>query len=56
MVSVHRAFQPRLHKILCDMEDLSTFSRGRYDEPIFSEQLEREFPNYRVSLAIFRMK
>lgn len=44
----NRAFQPRLHKILCDMEDLSTFSRGRYDEPIFSEQLEREFPNYRL--------
>ncbi|XP_016994631.2 coiled-coil and C2 domain-containing protein 2A [Drosophila takahashii] len=44
----NRAFQPRLQKILCDMENLSTFSRGRYDEPIYSEQLEREFPNYRL--------
>ncbi|EDV54926.2 uncharacterized protein Dere_GG21793 [Drosophila erecta] len=44
----NRAFQPRLQRILCDMENLSTFSRGRYDEPIFSEQLEREFPNYRL--------
>ncbi|XP_017125182.1 coiled-coil and C2 domain-containing protein 2A [Drosophila elegans] len=44
----NRAFQPRLQKILSDMENLSTFSRGRYDEPIFSEQLEREYPNYRL--------
>ncbi|XP_037715891.1 coiled-coil and C2 domain-containing protein 2A [Drosophila subpulchrella] len=44
----NRAFQPRLQKILIDMENLSTFSRGRYDEPVYSEHLEREFPNYRL--------
>ncbi|KAH8305950.1 hypothetical protein KR018_005944 [Drosophila ironensis] len=44
----NRAFQPRLQKILCDMENLATYSRGRYDEPAFGEQLEQEFPNYRL--------
>ncbi|XP_017049472.1 coiled-coil and C2 domain-containing protein 2A [Drosophila ficusphila] len=44
----NRAFQPRLQRILSDMENLSTFSRGRYDEPVFSEQLEQEYPNYRL--------
>jgi len=54
MIVIHRAFQPRLQKILSDMENLSTFSRGRYDEPVYSEQLEREFPNYRVSFFYAR--
>ncbi|KAH8314556.1 hypothetical protein KR059_012669 [Drosophila kikkawai] len=44
----NRAFQPRLQEILSDMESLATFSRGRYDEPVYSEQLEREYPNYRL--------
>ncbi|KAH8400770.1 hypothetical protein KR009_000826 [Drosophila setifemur] len=44
----NRAFQPRLQKILCDMEALATYSRGQYDEPAFNEQLEREYPNYRL--------
>lgn len=44
----NRAFQSRLLRILSDMEKLTTFSGSRYDEPTYSEELEREYPNYRV--------
>ncbi|KRG05027.1 uncharacterized protein Dmoj_GI20842, isoform B [Drosophila mojavensis] len=44
----NRAFQPHLLRILNEMESLSTLSGNRYDEPAFSEELEREFPNYRL--------
>ncbi|TDG41758.1 hypothetical protein AWZ03_011831 [Drosophila navojoa] len=44
----NRAFQPHLLRILSEMENLSTLSGNRYDEPAFSEELEREFPNYRL--------
>ncbi|XP_017094292.2 coiled-coil and C2 domain-containing protein 2A [Drosophila bipectinata] len=43
----NRAFQPQLYQILCEMEHIATYSRGCYDEPAFSEQLEREYPNYK---------
>lgn len=43
------AFQPRMLRILSEMEKLSTLSGNQYDEPAYGEQLEREYPNYRVS-------
>lgn len=53
MVIFSSAFQPHLMRILNEMESLSTLSGNRYDEPAFSEELEREFPNYRVSVYCF---
>ncbi|XP_022225803.2 coiled-coil and C2 domain-containing protein 2A-like [Drosophila obscura] len=44
----NRAFQPQLLKILGYMEALATFSRGRYEEIAYSEQLERENPNSKL--------
>ncbi|KAH8369711.1 hypothetical protein KR093_000676 [Drosophila rubida] len=44
----HSAFQTRLQRILRDMENLATYSGSRYDEPAYSEELEREYPNFRV--------
>ncbi|KAH8299484.1 hypothetical protein KR044_001785 [Drosophila immigrans] len=44
----NRAFQTRLQKILKDMENLATSSGSRYDEPAYSEELEREYPNFRL--------
>ncbi|XP_017835465.1 coiled-coil and C2 domain-containing protein 2A [Drosophila busckii] len=44
----NRAFQPRLLRILSEMENLSIYTSSRYDEPAYSEELEREFPNYRL--------
>ncbi|XP_034476742.1 coiled-coil and C2 domain-containing protein 2A [Drosophila innubila] len=44
----NRAFQTRLLRILSDMEKLATFPGSRYDEPAYSEELEREYPNYRL--------
>lgn len=44
----NRAFQTRLLRILSDMEKLSTFPGSRYDEPAYSEELEREYPNFRL--------
>lgn len=36
-------------RILSEMEKLSTLSGNQYDEPAYGEELEREYPNYRVS-------
>ncbi|EDW74405.2 uncharacterized protein Dwil_GK21406 [Drosophila willistoni] len=44
----NRAFQPHLQKILRELENLSNFSTSRYDEPAYSEELEREYPNFRL--------
>ncbi|XP_060655942.1 LOW QUALITY PROTEIN: coiled-coil and C2 domain-containing protein 2A [Drosophila nasuta] len=44
----NRAFQTRLQRILKDMENLATYSGSRYDEPAYSEELEREYPNFRL--------
>ncbi|KAM8713526.1 hypothetical protein ACLKA7_013790 [Drosophila subpalustris] len=44
----NRAFQTRLLRILSDMEKLATFPGSRYDEPAYSEELEREYPNFRL--------
>lgn len=36
-------------RILSEMEKLSTLTGNYYDEPAYREELEREYPNYRVS-------
>lgn len=36
-------------RILCEMEKLSTLTGKYYNEPAYREELEREYPNYRVS-------
>ncbi|XP_030559947.1 coiled-coil and C2 domain-containing protein 2A [Drosophila novamexicana] len=44
----NRAFQPQLLRILSELENLSTSAGSRYDEPAYSEELEREYPNCRL--------
>ncbi|XP_030387639.1 coiled-coil and C2 domain-containing protein 2A [Scaptodrosophila lebanonensis] len=44
----NRVFQPRLLSILREMEKLATHTSPHYDEPSYSEELEREYPNYRL--------
>ncbi|SPP75269.1 coiled-coil and C2 domain-containing protein 2A [Drosophila guanche] len=44
----NRAFQPQLQKILGEMEAQATYSRGRYEEIPYNEQLERDHPNYKL--------
>lgn len=36
-------------RILSEMEKLSTLTGNYYDEPAYREELESEYPNYRVS-------
>ncbi|XP_017148123.1 coiled-coil and C2 domain-containing protein 2A isoform X1 [Drosophila miranda] len=44
----NRAFLPHLQQILSGMESLATYSTARYEEPAYSEKLERAFPDYKL--------